>query len=358
MDMMNMNKKTLLVLMAASGITIFGIGHSFFGKSRSYADTPRATPTSVATTSVTTIIAAPTELDTIVTAAGALTSKNTSVLSSKVMGRIVELNVREGDTIQQGQILMKIESGEIAAQAYQAQAAFINAKSQYDRIKRLFDDKAATQMEMDQATLGLESAKAGLNAARAMEGYTIISAPIAGQIVEKRINVGEMALPGQPLLKIDDNAHLRLEATVNEQDISHIRIGMPVNVSIDALPGKEFASSVSQIVPSADPRTHSFLVKIDLAGGKGLITGMYGKARFSTGRRSALMVPRKALITLSGLTGVYLVAPDGNAIFQMIQPGVEHGTLIEAQSGIKAGDRVIVEGQTAGIDGKKVAAQA
>ncbi len=111
--------------------------------------------------------------------------------------------------MRQGRLLMKIESGEIAAQAYQAQAAYNNAKLQFDRIKTLFDEKAATQMEMDQATLGLESAKAGLNAAKAMESYTTITAPISGQIVEKKINLGEMALPGQPILKIEDNRNLQ-----------------------------------------------------------------------------------------------------------------------------------------------------
>ncbi len=82
-------------------------------------------------------------------------------------------------------------------------------------------------MEMDQATLGFESAKAGLNAAKAMESYTIITAPIAGRIVEKRINLGEMALPGQPILKIEDNRNLRLEVTVKEQDIRFVQTGKP-----------------------------------------------------------------------------------------------------------------------------------
>ncbi len=135
------------------------------------------------------------------------------------MGRVVHLGAQEGDQVAAGKLLMKIDSGEITAQAIQAQAAYNNARLQYDRIKNLFDAKASTQMEMDQAILGLENAQAGLQAAKAMESYTIITAPISGQIVEKRINLGEMALPGQPLIKIEDNKNLRLEVTVKEQDI-------------------------------------------------------------------------------------------------------------------------------------------
>ena len=289
-----------------------------------------------------------------VSAAGTLNSKNTSVLSSKVMGKVVALTVNEGDHVNQGKLLLRIESGEISAQVYQAQAAYNNAKLQYDRIKSLFDEKAATQMEMEQATLGFESAKAGLNAAKAMESYTIITAPITGQIVEKRINLGEMALPGQPILKIEDNKNLRLEATVKEQDLRFVRQGNAVTIRIDALPGREIKARVAQVVPAADIRTHSFVVKIDIPADKGLITGMYGKAFFSTGKRDAILVPKTAIVDMSGITGVYIVSAEGSAVFQMVQLGDTYGENIEATTGLKAGDRVVVSKQDARIDGRKV----
>ena len=179
-------------------------------------------------------------------------------------------------------------------------------------------------MEMDQATLGLESAKAGLNAAKAMESYTIITAPIAGQIVEKHINLGEMALPGQPILKIEDNRNLRLEVTVREQDLRFIQAGQTRDVQIDALPGRDIKATVAQVVPASDVRTHSFIVKIDVPADKSLITGMYGKALFSTGKREAILVPRSAIVELSGISGVYVVSAEGNAVFQMVQPGDRH----------------------------------
>jgi len=212
-------------------------------------------------------------INSVVTAAGALTSRNTSVLSSKVMGRISYLGVQDGDQVAAGKLLIRIDSGEITAQAVQAQAAYNNAKLQYDRFKSLYDAKASTQMEMDQATLGLETAQAGLTAAKAMESYTVITAPISGQVVEKRINLGEMAIPGQPLLKIEDNRNLRLEVTVREQDILHIQPGKAVKVRIDAMPGKEIAAKVSQVVSASDVRTHSFIVKVDMPAEKGRMPG-------------------------------------------------------------------------------------
>jgi biotin carboxyl carrier protein len=209
------DKKVLYGASMLAAFAMLAAGYALVGKDKSYASVPKA-ETAI---SVTTLTVKPRSIDAMISAAGTLNSKNTSVLSSKVMGRVVALTVTEGDYVTRGKLLIRIESNEISAQAYQAQAAYNNAKLQYSRIKSLFDEKAATQMEMEQATLGFESAKAGLNAARAMESYTTITAPISGQIMEKRINLGEMALPGQPILKIEDNKNLRLEATVKEQDI-------------------------------------------------------------------------------------------------------------------------------------------
>jgi RND family efflux transporter MFP subunit len=344
------NRKIIYSLSVIIAVAILGAGYMFFGKENSYAEAPKAE----APVSVTSVIVEPRTIDSVVTAAGALISKNTSVLSSKVMGRVVHLGVQEGDQVAAGKLLMKIDSGEITAQAIQAQAAYHNAKLQYDRIRSLYDAKASTQMEMDQATLGLENAQAGLQAAKAMESYTIITAPISGQIVEKRINVGEMALPGQPLIKIEDNKNLRLEVTVKEQDILFIQPGNPVKVRIDAMPGTEISGKVSQVVQASDVRTHSFIVKIEIPASKGLITGMYGKAFFTIGKHEAILIPKIAVVEMSGISGVYVVSADRGAIFQMIQVGEEHGNFVEVVSGLKKGDRVISDKHLGRIDGKKV----
>jgi RND family efflux transporter MFP subunit len=345
-----MNKKFIYAASIAVVIAVLGAGYMMFGKDNSYAGTPKEE----APVSVTAVIVGPRTIDSVVTAAGALSSRNSSMLSSKVMGRVVYLGVQEGDQVAADKLLMKIESGEIMAQTVQARATYNNAKLQYDRTKSLYDAKASTEMEMDQATLGLENAQAGLQAAKAMESYTVITAPISGQIVEKRINRGEMALPGQPLIKIEDNKNLRLEVTVKEQDILSIQPGNPVKVLIDAMPGTEIGGTVSQVVQASDVRTHSFVVKIDIPARKGLVTGMYGKACFTIGKHEAILVPKSALVETSGIPGVYIVSAQGVAAFQMIQPGEEHGEFVEVTSGLKKGDRLIGDSHLGRIEGKKV----
>jgi len=345
-----MDKKIVYGISIIAIVALLGAGYLLFVKEKKSAEAPKAeAPVSVAAVSV-----EPRIIDSVVTAAGALSSKNTSVLSSKVMGRVVHLSVQEGNHVDAGKLLMKIDSGEITAQAIQAKAAYNNARLQYDRIKSLYDAKASTQMEMDQATLGLENAQAGQQAAKAMESYTIITAPISGQIVEKRINLGEMALPGQPLIKIEDNRNLRLEVTVKDMDILSIQPGKAVKVQIDAMPGMDISGTVSQVVQASDVRTHSFIVKIDIPARKGLITGMYGKAFFTIGKREAIMVPKSAVVEMSGISGVYIVSADRGAVFQMIQVGEERGNFVEVITGLKKGDRVISDKHLGIMDGKQV----
>jgi len=348
--MNKIKKPWIYIISITAAIAVLGAGYLFFKEENSYAEAPKAeAPVSVAA-----VIVEPRTIDSVVTAAGALSSKNTSVLSSKVMGRVVHLSVQEGNHVDAGKLLMKIDSGEITAQMIQAKAAYNNARLQHDRIKSLYDAKASTQMEMDQATLGLENAQAGLQAAKAMESYTLITAPISGQIVEKRINLGEMALPGQPLIKIEDNRNLRLEVTVKDMDILSIQPGKPVKVQIDAMPGIEISGTVSQVVQASDVRTHSFIVKIDIRASKGLITGMYGKAFFTIGKREAILVPKSAIVEMSGISGVYIVSADRGAVFQMIQVGEERGNFVEVITGLKKGDRVISDKHLGILDGKQV----
>jgi RND family efflux transporter MFP subunit len=345
-----MNSKALAGISLSAAIALFAAGSMIIGRDEGHA----AAVKSEAPIAAATYIVEPRTIESVVTAAGALMSKNTSVLSSKVMGRVSYLGVQDGDQVSAGKLLIRIESGEITAQAVQAQAAYNNAKLQYDRIKSLYDAKASTQIEMDQATLGLETAQAGLTAAKSMESYTVITAPIAGQVVEKRINLGEMAMPGQPLLKIEDNRNLRLEVTVREMDIMHIQPGKAVKVVIDAMPGREIAAKVSQVVSASDVRTHSFIVKVDVPAEKGLITGMYGKAFFSIGKREAIVVPKSAVVEMSGISGVYIVSAEGNAVFQMVQLGETQGNSVEVVSGLKKGDRVIAEKHLGRVEGKKI----
>jgi hypothetical protein len=127
-----------------------------------------------------------------------------------------------------------------------------------------------------------------------------------------------------------------------------------VSVQIDAMPVKPIQGKVAMVVPASDVRAHSFVVKVDIPAAKGLITGMYGKAFFPTGKREALMVPRSAVVEMSGISGVYVVSTEGNAVFQMIQSGEAIGNDLEVVSGLKKSDKVVADQKGGRLEGKKV----
>jgi multidrug efflux pump subunit AcrA (membrane-fusion protein) len=185
-----------------------------------------------------------------------------------------------------------------------------------------------------------------------MESYTIIKAPIFGQIIAKHINLGEMALPGQPLVKIEDNRNLRLEVTVREQELRYIQTGKPVIVQIDALSGRDIKGTVAQVVPASDVRTHSFIVKIDIPSDKSLITAC--TARRCSASAGARHRCRKRRSWSCRAFQAYLISAGGSAVFQMVQLGDVSGDSVEAVTGLKAGDQVIVSRHETRLDGRKV----
>jgi hypothetical protein len=95
-------------------------------------------------------------------------------------------------------------------------------------------------------------------------------------------------------------------------------------------------------------------VKIDVPAEKGLITGMYGKALFSIGKHEAILIPRSAVVEMSGITGVYIISPEGTARFQMVQLGAEHGDQVEVVTGLKNGDRAVADQKGGRLEGKRI----
>ena len=186
-----------------------------------------------------------------------------------------------------------------------------------------------------------DAAKAQEDGARAMLSYSRLRAPFAGVVTARMVDPGTMAAPGVPLLQIESAGPLQLQAAVDESTIGSIRKGMKVPMAFTAVPNGEVTGTVAEIVPAADPASHSFMVKIDLAPSSQLHTGMYGAAEFSTGTRQAILVPRSAVVLRGSLNCVYVL--DGNGIAQLrsITLGAAQGELVEVLSGISIGERLV-----------------
>lgn len=276
-----------------------------------------------------------------------------ATLSSRIQGTIDRLLVREGTQVVKGQTLIQLDNRDVQADLARAKAEVENAKAQLARMKKLYGQDAVSKQEMENATRTYKVAEANQKAVVAQLSYTVVKAPFDGVITEKKVEAGELASPGQPLLKMEDPLQLRLEATVAEGDLKSISRGDKIPVFIDALAAQTLTGVVSQILPAGDPQTHTFMVKVDLPKTAGLKTGMFGRFQLDKGMAQTMVVPDSAIIERGDLTSVYVVGSDQVGRLRWIKVGRRFDKQVEILSGVNAGERVLLEGAR-GVDGAPV----
>ena len=276
-----------------------------------------------------------------------------ATLASRIQGTIDNLLVREGSVVRKGQTLLVLDNRDLQAELSRVTAELDNAKAHQSRMEDLYRKDAVSKQELENATRGLRVAEAARKAVLAQLSYTIVKAPFDGVITEKKVEIGELASPGQPLLKMEDSEQLRLEATVAESDVRVVSVGSSVPVVIDALGADSLTGTVSQILPAGDPQTHTFTMKVDLPRMGGLKSGMFGRLRLEKGVSTTLLLPKSVFIERGDLASLFVVGSDRVARLRWVKIGrtLEQG--VEVLSGVDAGERVIVDG-TKGRDGALV----
>jgi RND family efflux transporter MFP subunit len=286
---------------------------------------------------------------------GQVTAAIQATLSSQIRAAIEDLRIKEGLSVTKGQVLVTLDSRDLRANLARAEAELENARVHLTRMEQLFADEAVSRQDLDNARRTFKVAEAGRQTAAAQLSYTVIKAPFDGVITEKKIEAGELASPGQPLLKLEDPRHLRLETTVAEGNLKAISRGMRIPVTIDALNGKggSLEGTVSQLLPTGDPNTHTFLVKVDLPAMPGLRTGMFGRVQLDTGATQTIVLPRASVFERGQLTGVYVVGADRIARLRWIKIGRDLGADLEVLSGLNVGESVLADAAK-GADGAPV----
>jgi len=313
---------------------------------------------------------------------GTVQAKQSAVLSAQVMSRIQQVLVHEGDSVRAGQTLVVLDDAAMRSSVEQAQAGVKAAQSAQaaaqtnaslaastlDRYKQLDAQKSVSPQELDEVSRRAEAAAANLeavraqtdvaraqeNGARTMLSYTHLIAPFAGVITARMADPGTMAAPGVPLLKIEQAGSLQLDASVDESAIGDVHKGMKVPVTIDGASSASLAGTVAEIVPAADPSSHSFLVKIDLPSSSLLRSGMYGTAKFPKGARQALLIPRSAVAARGSLSCAYVLDSQGIAQLRYLTLGAAQGELVEVLSGVSAGEKLVDAPSDRDLAGKHI----
>lgn len=313
---------------------------------------------------------------------GTVHARQTAVVSSQVMGRIQRVLVREGDNVRAGQTLAVLDDSTMRASVEQAQAGVKAAQSAQiaaqtnaalaastlGRYKQLESQKSLSPQEMDEVSRRAEAAAANLDAVRAqtdaaraqesgartMLGYTRLTAPFSGVVTARMADPGTMAAPGVSIFQVDQAGALQLQVSVDESAIGVVHKGMKVEVAIKSAGSTSMAGTIQEIVPAADPSSHSFLVKIDLPASSQLRAGMYGTAEFANGRKQAILVPQSAVVMRGSLACVYVLDSRGIAQLRYFTLGGHQGSFVEVLSGISPGEKLVDAPSDRDIAGKRI----
>lgn len=256
-------------------------------------------------------------------------------------------------------------------------------KKDLDRAKELVRIGGGTQQTVDQLQAAydaaqealkarkraLEASRTSLNASRTSLGAsqrsmqtvqenTILRSPISGVVTARNYDAGD--LPGGPILTIQQMNPLKVIVNVNEEEFPKVRIGMPVSITFDAVPGETFNGSVYTINPEIDQATRTFKVEVTISNGAGKVSaGMFARVKFNYGTVNHIVVPDRAVVKMqgAGTRYVFVYNPNGTVRYVEVKLGQRLGDRYEILSGLSSGDRVVIAGQSRLTDGTKVQLQ-
>ncbi len=289
-----------------------------------------------------------------------------ATLAAQVAGAIVSLSVKAGDTVRAGQELVRIDA-RAASQNAQASAAQVDAArasltvagKDFERQQQLLQKQYISQAALERSQAQFDAAKAQVQAleaqsqaAQTQQRFYVVQAPFAGVVSEVPVTVGDMAMPGRPLLILHDPSALRVTATVAQSAVPR---------SLDTLqfelPGWSGASGLmnasgAALLPLVDAATHSAQIRFTLPALSGVVPGMFARVWLpavggAAGSTERLFVPSAAVVRRAELTAVYLVDAQGRPALRQVRLGRVQGERVEVLSGVRAGDKVATDPQAA-----------
>ena len=297
-------------------------------------------------------------------AEGLVEATRQSTVSAQISGRIKEINFDVGEPVSKGKVILRIDERETAqalagstAKVAQAQAALQNAKATYERSKQLFQQKFISQSALDKTKADFDVARAqaaaseaGAEQAGLAHSYSEVIAPYSGVVAARLVEVGEMVMPGKPMMVGFDPAGMRVIVSVPQHQLSAIGKNPQARVEIPSLNRWIKASSVT-VQPLADARTHSTQVRVYLPENEtGIYPGMFVRTHFVVGKSTRLVVPSSAILRRGEVVAVYVV-DDQNAVkLRQVRLGeVSAEGAVEILAGLNPGENIALDPVRAGM---------
>jgi membrane fusion protein (multidrug efflux system) len=284
--------------------------------------------------------------------------------------RVEELRVEEGDEVEKGDLLLRLQDDEQRTTLAKAKTEYDKAKREYDRQKKLFSESLISEQAMNDATYEIERLALSVEEAERALSYTEVRAPISGTITERLVNVGDYVTPNQQLFSMVDFDSIVARVFVPEKELPRLKKGLTARVSSPALGEARFGGRVDRISPVVDPRSGTVKVTVDLPRSPGLRPGMYVDVELVTSlHKDALLLPKRALVYDNDQIFAFRLEKDEadgseegdegvdrlKARRLLVRPVLEDKRFIEVTGGpFRPGDAVVIAGQAGLKDGTVV----
>ena len=281
-----------------------------------------------------------------VNAVGALIAEDSVVLRPEIDGRISTLQFKEGQPVKKGAVLVVLDAADQRARLAAAQADLKLAESRYRRSQELVAQNFISRQALDETRANLDILRARRQQEQVALDKTIIRAPFSGVVGLRQVSPGAYVSKGSDLVRLDSLDTLKLEVPVPETSLSQVRIGLPIKLTVDALPGQTFSGKVHAIDPVVDPVSRNVRVRARIANPQGVLKpGMFARATADLGGKShAILLPEQVIVPRSDGPYVFL-AVNGKAELRRVTLGKREPGRVEIVSGVKVGDTVVLDGQ-------------
>lgn len=286
-----------------------------------------------------------------------VTSDADAPVTARVGGEIVEILVEEGDWVEKGTLLARLDGDRLRIQMVKASALLSKTIREHDRFVNLHARGLVSTAALDDMKYDMDALRASYELAQLNYEYASIRASISGFVSARYVKIGQHIITGNPTFRITDASELIATLQIPQNELASFSTGLDISVKVDSMPEQQFAASIARVSPTIDARSGTFRATAKIDNSDGLLAaGMFGRFEVAYEKHAdALVIPAAALLDVDDVSVVYVVV-NGAAVQRKVTTGIEDNGKIEILRGLDGSEEIIVNGQNGLRQGSKVIA--
>lgn len=294
---------------------------------------------------VTTAVLQPSEWHDGIEALGTARARDSVTITAKVSETVEQVKFDSGEQVRAGQPLVVLSGKAQRAELAEAQARYAEAQRLYERQQDLAKRQLIAASQFDIQRAARDASKAQLDQVRAQISDRAIVAPFAGTLGLRQVSPGSLVTPGTVITTLDDLSTMELDFSVPERFLSALSVGQAIGAQTDAYADQTFVGRISSLDPRIDPVSRAITIRAEIANPDGrLRPGMLLRVSVALPGRQALQVPEIALQQVGQQAFLFVVGADNKVEQVAVRIGQRKPGAVEILEGVKAGDRIVVEG--------------